>query len=330
MPVTIQGTGGGGILGPATADSLEVPSVPAKGSVVWDVTATGALRVGYAIWEPYLPGNPVIHVQVNNGVSATIFNGPVHVGESGTTPYYSAAIPVDVGSGLNTGIALATAGLQGSSIRVTLLDSTGASVAAPVLPFLNPLLPGNHMSRYASEMFGDIAIAGGYMVVESTGPDGFLPLALLDSRGTFSTTATIRRYNIDPLKLEGTYNGSWKNAATGDTGSMTLNVAVDPSTSKKLNMSLNVNGDVFGTDPAPMSLTCNYTQQGCIASINLQTYGPGTFYVQPDGAMSCTSQPGGGNLFFRFDGYMTSQTMWAADSYGFNQRRGNGVFSMSK
>jgi hypothetical protein len=155
-----------------------------------------------------------------------------------------------------------------------------------------------------------------------------VPLAILDSKGTFSTTATIRRYSIDPMQLTGTYTGSWKSSAA--TGPMTLNVSVDPNLRKTLNMVLNVDGEVFGTDPAPISLTCAYTQEGCIAPFNSPAYGPGTFYVQPDGAMSCSSLPGGANLFFRFDGYLTPRTMWAADSFGFNQSRGAGVFSLSK
>src|ERR1051326_9131951 len=164
-----------------TSDSVDVASIPAKGTMVWEVTGTDTLKVGYAVWESYLPNNSTIRVPMSSGISATVFSGPIHVGEAGTTPYYSATIAVEVGSGINTGVALATAGSAGSSLRATLRDSKGAVIAAPTLPFFSSFQPGNQIARYATELFGNITISGGTMTVESSGPDGFLPLALLDN-----------------------------------------------------------------------------------------------------------------------------------------------------
>jgi hypothetical protein len=323
LSLTVQGRGAGGVVvDPVTSDSVEVASLPAKGSMVWEVTATGPLNVGYAVWESYLPNNSTIRVPVSSGVSATIFSGPVHVGEAGTTPYYSATIAVEVGNGINTGIAVATAGSAGSSLRATLRDSKGASLAAPDLPFFNPFPAGSQLARYATELFGDITVAGGTLTVESTGPDGFLPLALFDNHGVFSTTATIRRYLVDPLQLTGKYTGSWKTSSS--TGAISQTLSVDTS-AKTITLSLSAAGD----PAAPETMTCKYGQEGCIASFSSMLSGPGTVMVQPDGTLYIRARPMGFG-FFNLDGYLTSGSMSGAWTIGLGSIRTTGVWTVSK
>ncbi len=313
---------------PTTPDLFEVASIPAKGSVVLGVSAPGPLKVGYATWESFIPNNPVIRVPAPTGIAATIFSDPVHVGESGTTNFYSAAIPVDVGQGINTGVALATAGINGSKISVSLRDSSGASVAASNLAALNPLAAGNQLARYASEFFDGITIAGGYMIVESSGPDGFLPLAILDSSGTFSTTAVIRRSLYAPSQLAGNFTGAWNNTTFGSTGAARLNLSIN-STTNVATINIDVDGNVFGgPDPPAETWTCTVTLEGCKATFISPVFGAGIFVLRPDGTLYIRSTPSGG--FFNMDGYLNSRNLWGAYSVGLGSLRAIGTFSLSK
>jgi hypothetical protein len=308
---------------------FEVPSINAKGSVAVNVTVASGLKVGYATWESFVPNNPAVRVPAATGISATLFADPVHVGETGTTNFYSAAIPVDVGTGINTGVALATAGIAGSKIDVSLRNSIGALVATNSnVPQVNPLAAGNQLARYASEFFPSVTIASGYMIVQSTGPDGFLPLAILDSSGTFSTTATIRRSLYTPTQLVGNYTGSWNNTTFGSTGTASMQISYN-ATTKVASITFDVNGNVFGgADPPAETWTCTVTQDGCKASFNSPVFGPGTFAIRFDGTMYIRSVPSIG--YFNMDGYLTSTNLRAAYTVGLSGGKAVGTFSLSK
>jgi hypothetical protein len=229
---------------------------------------------------------------------------------------------VEVGNGINTGIAMATAGTAGSTLRATLRDSKGATIAAPNLPFFNLFPAGSQLARYAMELFGNLTVAGGTLTVESTGPDGFLPLALFDNRGVFSTTATIRRYLVDPVQLPGTYSGSWKTGSS--TGAVNLTLSVDTST-KTITLSFSAAGD----PAAPETMTCKYVQEGCTASFNSMLSGPGTIVVQPDGTLYIRAQPMGLG-FFNLDGYMTSGNVSGSWIVGIGPIRTTGIWNVLK
>jgi hypothetical protein len=311
------------------ANTYEVASIPAKGSLVVNVTRLMEFGIGYAVWESFVPNNPSVRVPAATGISATLFTGDVHVGESGTTYFYSAAIPVDVGQGINTGVVMATDGIAGSKINVSLKDSTGASVATSTIPQLNPLAAGNQIARYGSEFFPGVTINSGYMIVQSTGPDGFLPLAILDSSGTFSTTATIRRSLYTPTQLAGNYTGTWTNTTFGSTGSSSLQLSYN-ATTKVATITFDVNGNVFGgADPPAETWTCTVTLDGCKASFNSSVFGAGTFVLRPDGTMYIRSTPSIG--YFNMDGYLTSTNLWGAYTVGLGGGvKAVGTFSLSK
>jgi hypothetical protein len=203
-----------------------------------------------------------------------------------------------------------------------LRDSKGASLAAPDLPFFNPFPAGNQLARYATELFGNITVAAGTLTVESSGPDGFLPLALFDNHGVFSTTATIRRYLVDPIQLTGKYAGSWKTSSS--TGAISQTLSVDTST-KTITLSLSAAGD----PAAPETMTCKYVQEGCIASFSSMLSGPGTVVVQPDGTLYIRARPMGFG-FFNLDGYLSSGSMWGAWTIGLASIRTTGVWTMAK
>jgi hypothetical protein len=166
------------------------------------------------------------------------------------------------------------------------------------------------------------------MIVQSTGPDGFLPLAILDSSGTFSTTATIRRSLYTPSQLVGTYTGAWNNTTFGSTGSASMQIAYN-ATTKVATITFDVNGNVFGgADPPAETWTCTVTQDGCKASFNSPVFGPGTFALRFDGTMYIRSVPSIG--YFNMDGYLTSTNLWGAYTVGLSGGKAVGTFSLSK
>jgi hypothetical protein len=177
------GTGGGGIIG--AADSLEVPSVPPKAS--WcEFSAAGPLKTG-TIWESYLPVIPSFESQSQRR-SATVFNGQVHVGESGTTAYYSHY----------------SGGCRNRHQHGRCLGDRGRRDPTSVSPCAIPMALRFRRRSFFLNRFRRVirfqirfrAVQehrdhGGYLIIDQPAPTGSCR-QLQTQKGTFSTTATIR------------------------------------------------------------------------------------------------------------------------------------------
>ena len=303
--------------------------IAANGRIRWSLNSTQALKVGWAKIEWFDSGSG-LELPYANPASATIRDGLIHVGVSGTKPHYAVAIPVNVGNGLNTGFALAFPGGR-TSTTSPVLNSTPGTVSGPVV-FQGSWGPGTQTARYVTEVVPTAPnpLTGGHLSVQAgTDGGGFLPFGLLDSSGVFSSTAVTRQNMFSPSSFSGTYSGSWSNTTFGSSGSASLVVAV-PSSGSTVTMQLTLGGNVFGgAPPPPESWSCTFSGSSCRSTFNSVTFGVTTVVLESDGSLIFRSRlPGGG--FFNLDGTMTSSRLTADYAVRFGSVSAVGTYLLNK
>jgi hypothetical protein len=157
------------------------------------------------------------------GVS-TIYLGNVHVGVPSSLPMRSARIAINTTTGMNTGFALANEGSASTNLKLTLQDNQGGGTQTVQPSSLNPLPANGQFAAFATDLqFSGISgRSNSSILIEPNGPGTFVPLALLESNGVFSTTAVARQRLFDSSTYPGTYSGTWTLPTAGFSGTMTL------------------------------------------------------------------------------------------------------------
>jgi hypothetical protein len=325
--VNISTSGAGGNSGPVSASTSLIGPIAANGRVRWSLSST-ALRVGWARIEWFDSGSG-LELPYANPASAVIRNGLIHVGVSGTRPHYAVAIPVNVGSGLNTGFAVAFPGGR-TSTTSPVLNSIPGTVNGPVI-FPTSWAAGTQTARYVTEVVPSTPspLTGGHLSIQAgTDGGGFLPFGLLDSSGVFSSTAVTRQQTVTLAAFNGTYTGSWTNTTFGSTGSATMAVTV--SGGATASMTLTLGGNVFGgAPPPPENWSCTFVAYSCRSTFTSATFGITTVVLDADGALTFRSRlPNGG--FFNLDGTMTASRITADYAVRFSGVNAVGTYLLNK
>ena len=215
------------------------------------------------------------------GGLATLFFGPTHVGVPGTFLMRSGRIAVDTADGLDTGVALGTSGPNNVNLRLTLQDREGLNPRISTPTELTPLRVNQQYARYVTQM--GFANASGLkdssLLVEPVGAGTFAPLALLDSRGAFSSTATSRQRLFDPQTLAGVYNGPFNVPDFGLTGSLSITLAVDSA--NKATLTMTIAGETFPTGSGTFNSDGELIINGITAQNQLAN-----FRIHADGSFS--------------------------------------------
>ena len=245
--------------------------IPAKGTLRREtVDESSTVTVGMARLDATLPV----------GGAATILFGSTHLGVLSSPRMRSARVPVDTAGGHKTGVALA-AGFDQANFQVTLQDRDGAGAGTVQPAELTPLPTNGQYARYVTELgFPETTdLFDSSMLIESAGPGAFVPLALLDSGGVFSTTAAARQTLYGPDDYVGSYTGTWTNSF-GYEGPMSASLQLDPD-SNAATISLDFPGE-FGTT----MLNGLFDVNGLSAGHSLIE---STLVVQVDGTLSLRS-----------------------------------------
>lgn len=322
-----------GSTGSFVSDTIEVPSIGPLGSAVWDITSTnpdGPVSTGSAQWSAFAASNPVSRIPAASGVSATIFNGPIHVGQAGTTPFHAMLVPVDIQPDRNTGLALANPSGESSIVSRFLFDSIGISVrSAPTL-----LLQGNHQrAEYATQTFTSFTPVSGTMLIVTSEAGGFVGFPLLESRGVFSSTAAVRAVTVSPSQYAGAYSGSWNNVTVARSGPIRVAVNVNPS-GQSASIAVDADGPVFGGGNPPAEIwSCTlvfFSSAQCLGTVNSPTLGLTVFNAKSDGTFFLRGQPIQGTSFINIDGIITPAMGRALYSVGLNADRSVGVINLAR
>jgi len=326
LAATIRSSGAAGNSGPVNASTSTIGPIPANGRVRWDLSTSTALRVGWAKvdWFNSVSG---LEIPYPSPASATLHDGPAHVGVPGTRPHYSVAIPINVGNGLNTGVALAFPGKRASTITSKLIDANGNEYSLNDFPTQGAA--GTHTARYITEAFKNVPnLTGAYLSIDASADGGpFLPTGLLDSSGVFSSTAVTRRLTHSSAAFSGSYSGNWNNTTFGSSGSMGLYVNVNGSTAS---MQMTLGGNVFGgPPPPPENWSCMLGPNGCWTTFTSMTFGETTFGLECDGTSYFRSRlPNGG--YFGMDGFMNASRSLGDYTVRFGSVAAVGVYNMAK
>ncbi|MGI8785673.1 MAG: hypothetical protein ACR2L2_18730 [Acidobacteriota bacterium] len=311
------------VVGRGTSSQFLV-QIPAKGTVALETTGTSSITVGMARLDSTAPIGGV----------ATIFFGSTHLGVPSSTPMRSGRIAINT-SGNNTGFALANGGPDPLNLRLTLQNRDGSGSQAVQPAGVNPLASNAQFARYVTEvgLTGTANLVDSSLLIEPTGAGSFIPLALLDRGGVFSTTATLRRTLYGAPTLAGNYTGQWNNLRFGSSGSMTTNIVVDTNNLTG-SFTLDLNGSVFGgNDPPPETYNGTYGVSGVNLSSNSPLFGIRTLTIKPDGTLTMRAYdvPNPNITFFTMDGEFTGTRFVGTFLIGFpDLSTASGTFFLNK
>jgi hypothetical protein len=205
-----------GIVGQGKASVFPFSLVPGGTLVLQTDGTSPAVGVGMARVDSTSP---------LGGVS-TIYLGSVHIGVPSSLPMRSARIAINTSNGMNTGFALANVGAAAANLKLTLQDRQGSGAQTVQQSVLNPLAVNGQAAEFATEVgfSGATGRTDSSILIEPNGAGTFVPLALLESNGVFSTTATARQRIVDAASLPGKYTGNWTLPTAGISGVMTFTI----------------------------------------------------------------------------------------------------------
>ena len=277
------------------------------------------------------------------GGLATIFFGQTHVGVPSTSVMRSGRIAVDTTNNLNTGVALGTAGPNNVNIRLTLQDRDGVNAQISTPPELTPLRVNQQFAKYVTEMgFANTSnLKESSLLVEPIGAGTYVPLALLDNRGAFSSTATSRQRLFNPQANAGTYTGPLSLPALGTTTQATIVLTVDANNKATIKLT------IAGTEYPPVSATynedgeLNTSTQSLGNLVNIRGRADGSFMLSLVNLGTGLSSPvystdsGGSSslslLWALLNGAMSGPTVAGFISYGLSDgTTGEGSFNLAK
>ena len=242
-------------------------TIPPKGTIRLDTFgATPTVTVGMARLDSTYP----------IGGTATILFGSTHFGVPNSPRMRSARIPVDTTGGRDTGVAIG-AGFDEANFKITLQDRDGVGGGTVQPGELTPLAMNGQYARFVTELgfSGTADVSDSSILFETVGPGAFVPLALLNSSGVFSTTAAARQTLYGPDDFAGSYSGIWENDVMLS-GPMSAAVQLAPE-GNAATITIDV-PDQFGM----YSLNGLFTPDGLSANSG----GLGTLTVKPDGTFS--------------------------------------------
>jgi len=202
-----------------TASTFQL-SIPAQGTLVLETEGKAPeVGVGFARVDGFAP----------IGGTATIFFGKGHLGIPASARMRSARIALNTTQGYNTGVALA-AGFDPVNLSLSLENRDGELQQTVRPAEVNPLPEHGQIARYVTQMGFEnpSGLSDSSLLVEPVGGGSFIPLALLDREGVFSTTATARQTLFSPSDYSGNYFGHWDNNMYS--GTLSLSFFVDEST----------------------------------------------------------------------------------------------------
>ncbi len=160
-------------------------TVPANGSVFLQTDGSGALAAGYAVLDATVPlGGTLLFSLVDPAGNVVTEAG---VGGSPIGERFS--IPILTAAGSDTGIAFAN--ITSSVVEVTLIlrDEAGVELERSMLE----LLPGEHLPRFATELFEELAAGELFQgAVEMIG-SGPISAVALKQHGILLTTFPVLR-----------------------------------------------------------------------------------------------------------------------------------------
>ena len=245
-------------------------NIPPKGTIRLDTVTVGApsptVTVGMARLDSVLPIGGV----------ATIQYGSTHFGVPSSPRMRSARIPIDTSGGRNTGVAIG-AGYDEANFKVTLQDRDGLGGGTVQPGGLTPLATNGQYARFVTEFgfAGTSDVSDSSVLIETAGPGAFVPLALLDSSGVFSTTAAARQTLYGPDDYVGGYSGTWTNDF-GFNGLMRASLSLTAGGAAKITMD-------FPGEFGSYLLDGVFDANGLTAGNSSGTH---TLVVKPDGTFS--------------------------------------------
>jgi hypothetical protein len=183
--------------GVTTTSGVFTFAVPPGGSHKYASSAAGSFISGFA------------SVTTNSGtVSGTaVFseldaagNLMAEAGVPSATPVLRQAILVDTIGGYNVGVAYANPGNTSiANISLTLLDSSGNAVAAPVTQTLGP---GNHVQGFTSQFFKSAPRSVGTMQITSSTPMVAISLRFDPTLSKFTTLPPVTLASLISTGME--------------------------------------------------------------------------------------------------------------------------------
>ncbi len=265
MPMTFTGYG--------TGSNFSF-DLPAGASKLLQTDGLGRVVVGAAT----VTSSASIGVSAIFSIYDAKGNYQTETGVGSSEPQKTFVLPVDTTGFFNTGLALYNPDGEDATITLTLRDTNGQTVGAPV-PLLPKLGSEKHIARFVSEFFPTLGSFQGTLLVQSS-----TPIAAMVLRQYYNPSPLTLSFTSLPVVPTSLTKTSFNLAQVADGGGYKTSLLIFNISSSPANVSV----ELTKTGGGPLSV--NIPGRGNGSNFTITNLAPGgSVFLQTDGAPSSTA-----------------------------------------